>query len=271
MKKLTFKDDTYSFKELLQFYNSKKNLYQKGEVLDLETGEIWDISEINNLREKYYNTLKDISKNLQETSTGRVVWALTENEKDRKIAELNLKFKNNTITFDEMEWLLKLENNVSFDERFYVVIDKRMGTFYKKYHNYNYPEEMSHADIGKLHLLMDFMTYDNDIRRTPRGNSKYPTTEELMKFLRITNESSLSKFISKLKSLKIISEDVRKKEYRTIYINPLFCNRAMKIYPNLYKAFKEQIDDVLSEKEIKYLQLLEEEMKGGALTFKTKS
>jgi hypothetical protein len=265
-----FKDDVYTFKELFQFHTSKKNLYQEGEVVNSETGEVFDISEVYDVREKYYGDLVDIKNTLEEQASSRVVWALTQNQKDRKIKELNAKFKDNSITFDEMDWLLKLENNVRYDERFYIIINKRLGTFYKKYHSFSYPEDMSHADIGKLHLLLDFMTYKNEIRRTTRGNSNHPTTEELMTFMRLTNESSLSKFISKLKKLGIVSEDIRKKDYRTIYINPLFCDRNVKIYPELYKAFKSQLNDVLSDKEVRYLELLEEDMKGGSLTLDTK-
>jgi len=265
-----FKDDEYTFKELFSFHKSKKNLYKKGEVEDLSTGELFDISEVYDLKKKYYKELNDLKDTLEEQGTTRLVWALTQNEKDRRVRELNIKFKNNSIDFNEMELLMKLENDVKYDERFYVIMNKRLGTFYKKYHSFSYPNEMTHADIGKLHLLLDFMTYDNEVRRTPRGNAKYPTSEELMTFMRINNESSLSKFINKLKKLNIIAEDIRKKEYRTIHINPLFCDRNIKIYPELYKAFKEQLDGVLSDKEIRYLELLENELKGGSLTFKTK-
>ena len=74
----------------------------------------------------------------------------------------------------------------------------------------------------------------------------------------------------KLKNCNIVAEDIRKKNTRTIYINPLFCDRNIKIYPDLYKAFRDSLEGVLSEKEIKYLALMEEDMKGGSLTIDTK-
>lgn len=268
--KFIFKDDKYTFSELFNFHKSNKNLFKNGEVINTNTGETFDISEIYDVKDKYYDELNNIKNTLEDKNSYAIVWALTQNEKNRKLDELNYKFENNNISFDEMELLMKLENNVSYEERFYIVLNKRLGTFYKKYHTFSYPKKLTHADIGKLSLLLDFMTYDNEIRRTPRANANYPTTKELMEFMRVTNESSLKKFFKKLKDLKIIYEDNRKKSFRTIYINPLFCDRNIKIYPDLYKAFKEDLDKTLSDKEKKYLELMEEEIKGGSLTIQTK-
>lgn len=270
VKKFIFKDDEYTFSELFNFHRSNKNLFKSGEVINTTTGEMFDISEIYDIKNKYYDELNNIKDTLEDRNSSTLVWALTQNEKNRKLSELNHKFENGNISFDEMELLMKLENNVSYEERFYVVLNKRLGTFYKKYHTFSYPKELTHADIGKLSLLLDFMTYDNEIRRTSRANANYPTTKELMEFMRVTDESSLKKFIKKLKDLKIISEDVRKRTFRTIYINPLFCDRNIKIYPELYRAFKDDLDKTLTDKEKKYLELMEDEIKGGSLTIDTK-
>ena len=83
-------------------------------------------------------------------------------------------------------------------------------------------------------------------------------------------DNKLVRVLKMLKDVKIIDyvKDVNKK---IIYINPLFSNRNLKIHPGIYKRFKTQLDGVLEEKEIKYLELLTfNDKDSGALILKDK-
>ena len=252
-----FKDDVYTLKELIIFNNSQKNLFQDGIVVNSETGEEFEISEIHSVREKYFEHLSEIKDIIEDNNTSRTIWALTQDEIDRKIKELNVKFSKNKITLDELEILLKLEKGVKFnkfDNNFYVILQEQ-GTFYKKFHKFKYPISLSKSNIGSLHLLLDFMTYRNEIKRTQNDKSNYPTTKELMEYMRVKDESALSRVLRDLKKYNIIDYK-REKGKKIIYINPLFSNRNLKIHPELYRRFKDDIDEVLSDKEIKYLEML---------------
>ena len=104
-------------------------------------------------------------------------------------------------------------------------------------------------------FLLDFMTYKNEIKNTPRENSNYPTTEDLIIHMKIDSKRTLNRTLKNLKELEIIDYE-RKGDKKIIYINPLFSDRNLKIHPEIYKRFKTQLDNVLEEKEIKYLELL---------------
>lgn len=250
----TFKEEEYTLKQLLDLHKMGKRFYSSGEIIDITTGHTFDISEIYNKKSEYYQEFNIIKDKLQDKSTSRVAWAMNQDQIDKEKKRLNKKFNNKNISLSEMELLLKLEKNMDITKNLYITL-KDSGTFYKKYHNYKYPEDLSVLYIGRLHLLLDFMTYKNEIKRTNRGNAKYPELNELVKFMRTGSKRVLNETLRELKRHRII-------DYRTdngnkiIYINPLFSERNLKIHPEIYIRFKEELDDVLSDKEIMYLELL---------------
>ncbi len=256
MKKLLFefKGDRYTLLELFNLHKMGKNLYKEGSVVDLVTGESFEIENIYNQKQKYYQEFQDLTDKLNEKSTTRIKWAVTQNEIDIETKELNNKYEKNTITLEEMELLLKLEKGIKLYQNYYVTFPNN-GTFYKKYHGFKYPEELSTLNIGRLHLLLDFMTYNNEIKRTNRDNSKYPTTQELMDFMRLNDKSTLSRTLRDLKKYRIIDYSKTGKN-KIIYINPMFSDRNLKIHPEIYLKFREDLDKVLEPKEVKYLQML---------------
>ena len=56
MSNLSFKDHTYTLRKLL-ILRRDSPLYSSGEVIDLETGETLDISELDKLKTTYINEL----------------------------------------------------------------------------------------------------------------------------------------------------------------------------------------------------------------------
>ena len=249
-----FKDEEYTINELFKLNKEKRKYYMEGNVMDNIDGCIFDISEILTMKEKYYGELNDLVLKLQDGNSSSLVWALKKKEKKKEIDRLNLKYNNNTIKLEELEWLLKLEKGIDLKKNYYVVFPSN-GTFYKKNNSFKYPKSLSGLDIGRLTLLLDFMTYKNEIKRTPRENASYPTITDLMNYMRIETKRTLNRVLKVLKGVDIIDYD--KKEGKIIiYINPLFGNRNLKIHPEIYKRFKTQLDSVLDEKEIRYLELL---------------
>jgi hypothetical protein len=249
-----FKDDLYSFEEIFDYHKGGKNLYKVGVVTNVETGDDFDISDVYKVKSKYYEVLNDVKEILKDNKSRREIWALNETERDKRIKELNSKYSKGTINLEDIELLLRLEKGVKPEHNYYVTLENQ-GTFYKKNHRFKYPEGLSKTNIGNLHLLLDFMTYDNEIKRTPHNKALYPTIDELLEFMRLKDSSALSRVLTELKKHGII-EHKRKDGKKIIYINPLFSTRNLKIHPELYKRFKDSLDEVLSPKEVKYLELL---------------
>lgn len=77
-----FKDDEYTFKELFSMALTKKNIYQQGEVVNLHTGEVFDISEIYQVKTKYYELLNDITNTIGNIHDNRIRWAVEQENKE---------------------------------------------------------------------------------------------------------------------------------------------------------------------------------------------
>jgi len=251
----TFKEDTYTFSELLKAHLTDKNLYKDGTVVNCETGEEFEIDKIEEVREKYYEYLDYIKNTLSEERTSLDVWTINQNRKNKRIKELNSKYDKYTISVDELNELIKLEGDIKIEGDVQIKLNRDGEIFYKKYQSYIYPCSLSHADIGKFHLLLDFMTYKSEIKRTPRDNSNHPKLEELMTYMRISDIRTLNRSLSKLKKNKLINEELIESK-RIIYINPIYVVKNLKITPTTYKFFKEDINKFLTEKEIRYLEMV---------------
>jgi len=168
-REFEFKEDIYTFEEIFNCHKGGKNLYKTGDVTDTETGDCFDISKVYAVKSKYYEILNNVKEVLRDTKSSREIWALNESEKEKRIKELNSKYSKNIITLEEIELLLRLEKGVKPEHNYYVTLGD-LGTFYKKHHKFKYPESLSKANIANLTLLLDFMTYDNEIKRTPHNS-----------------------------------------------------------------------------------------------------
>ena len=253
-KHFKFKEDFYTMRELLILNRQGKNLYISGKVKDMSDDFEFDIVDIKEYKTLYHEELHRLATSL-ESEESKIIKVDTEAIKRRRDVELlNVKYEEGTINLEDLELLLKYESNIQPYHNYYVTISNK-GGYYKKYHSYEYPKELTHSQAGKLLFLLDFMTYKNEIKKTPRDNSKYPSTEDLMKALRITNLNTLNRSLKELKDLGVI--DYRRKDSKkVIYINPILSDRGLKLHPEVYIRFKEDIDKVITGKESRYLELL---------------
>lgn len=252
-----FKDDNYTFKELFSMALTKKNIYKQGEVVNLQTGEIFDISEIYHVKTKYYELLNDITNTVGDIHDNKIRWAIEQESKENTYKILKEKYDKKSITLDEMFDYLKLKKEL--DSNFL----KNRSMFSISYDSYitlnigeKLPKDLKMADKGRFYEMLYFLSYDNKLKKTPRKNGRAVKKEELMEVLEFTNYNSFRKFMCNLAKLNILTEVSTTNKPKVVILNPIYVNRNIRIDYTTYIIFKEHIKKYLTEEEIYYIELL---------------
>lgn len=234
MSKLQFKDSIYSLLELIKL-RGVSPLYQEGEVLDTETGEIEDISKIDKWRELYIEEL--MSKKEKQC-------LIKKKDKIDRDKELEEKYTNNTITKYELLELIKLKHNRYFEINYedYYLLNVSKGK----------PDALPIIDYGRFIMMLDFMTKNNTIAN--KHNGKQIKEIDLVNYLDLKTKKSFQNLISKLSKLGMIAKNGYG-EKRFIHINPVYAKRRIKIDDTIYTLFKDDIKEYLTEYEIKYFEM----------------
>lgn len=253
-KIFNFNGEMFNLLDLFHYHISGLNYFKEGDVVDTIDGNCFDISDIFNQKQKYHEEFINTVDKLGDLSSRNIANAMYKDEKEVLKKRLNKRYDKRDISLEELELLLKLESDTPISKNYYVGM-KDSGTYYRKYHKFKYPETLSITTIGRFTLLLDFMTYSNTIKRTSRENSNFPTADELMSFMRIENVKTLNRTLKELKDNRIINYR-RENGKKIIYINPLCSERNLKIHPEIYRMFKDELDEVLSDKDKLYLNML---------------
>jgi hypothetical protein len=237
MSVLLYKDNRYNFKDLFEL-NKKSVYYKNGEVLDLETGETFDIEDIYKYRKNYINEI------------------MTEKEKDNAIKYrddknsykfLEEKYKNKTITKDEMYLYLQYKNqnkiipNYNYTKGYIVVNLNKI------------PENLSDADYGKFHKMLSFLS-NNHHNRLSHNNQHPISKQDMSNFLKYKKLEYFNKYLRVLKKNKLLDE-MSFGGIKYLIINPAYAKKNMEIDSTVYKIFKEDLDECLTEEQIYYLNM----------------
>ena len=251
-KVLEFKGDKYDFLEIIKYASDDKlSTYFDGDVTNINTGEVFDVSE---LRVKYDELNIQLLDNLEHMSPyqrKKILEYATKGYDAIREGVLTEKFNNDAITADECRELLSIQNNIKRSQ----VLKMRYESFYTVNKSKDKPEQLSDDYYGKFFRLIKFMSCRNRMEHIVNG--KPIKKEDIMKHLGL-KVSAFDIFLKKLEILNMITRGKIGK-YKYIIINPAYANMQFQITYDIYKLFKSDMDDLLSPIEIKLLQLIQSE------------
>ncbi len=238
MNKFNYKNNIYTLKELIEL-RSKSPLYKNGIVLDEQTGETIDISEIDKWRDNYLSEL--FTQREKEIM-------LNKKDKDSNLKLYEQKFLENRITKEELYELIKMKQNSNFFEisyeDFFIINCKKEK-----------PKTISVSDYGRFMLLLDLMSFKNIIQH--KTNGRQIKESLILEKLEFKTSKTLKNFITKLSNVGMLSKSGHGNK-RFIHINPVYAKRKIKIDQTIYDLFKEDLKEYLSEYEIKYFEMQED-------------
>lgn len=235
MSKLKFKGDVYSYSELLQLNIKKINHYLEGEVFDTIDGELCDISD---LRTKF--SCKYLTEFMSNSQIDRQ-YTLAEKKM------LKNKYLNKSISKSEMFLHLKnikqdkITPSYNYDKGYLIVNLNKI------------PFNVTDSEYGKFHKMLIFLS-NNHKNKIAQGNSDPIKKENLSKFLGYKKVDYLNKYLGKLKKQSLIDEQTFG-GVRYLIINPAYARKNMEIDNTVYKMFKKDLDECLTEEQIYYLNM----------------
>jgi len=252
-----FKDDEYTFKELFSFYLTKKKHFQYGEVINTSTGEMFDISEIKDVKSQYYELLKEVTNTIGNDNDRRIKWAIEHEYKENRYKELKEKFEKDITNLEEMQEYIKLkkefdsdflkgrcEFSISYDSFIILNINEKI------------PKTVKYIDKGRFLDMLHFLSYDNIMKHNPRKNGRAIKKEELMEELGFNDYSSYRKFINVLIKNNLIKEVPTNNKTKVIILNPIYVNRNIRIDYTTYLMFQSDLKKFLTKEEIKIIELM---------------
>jgi hypothetical protein len=187
MSNLIFKEDNYTYKELLQFYLSGKKYYSEGDVYDTNDGEICDIKELKvSMSDKYIN---ELLKPYEQVKIN----------KNYEKEVLYNKYKNNSINKEDMYRLLtilgqnRITPNYNYDKG-YIILNANM-----------LPEKISDSDYGKFNKLLNFL-HTNHNNRLSYNNGKTLKKIDIAEFLKYKSVKNLNEYLRKMKKIRLLDE-----------------------------------------------------------------
>lgn len=246
MSNLIFKEDNYTISELISL-RSMSPFYKSGDVLDTTTGEVLDIQDIDKWREVYINELissKELNNILQKKDTSN------------RLKILEDKYRKAIINKSELLELIKLKHNRFFEISYedYYLLNVAKGK----------PKDLPVIDYGRFIMMLDFMTKENTIAH--KSNGKQIKESDLIEYIELKNKKSFQNLLSKLSKLGLIAKNGYGNK-RFIHINPIYAKRRIKIDETIYFLFRDDIKQYLSEYEIKYFEMNNENEELSESTF----
>jgi len=242
MSELRFKEGIYTLRDLLDL-KYKSPLYRTGEVEDMSDGEIIDIEDINIWKDKYIDELvpkRELLKTEQRMS------------RDKNIEVLEEKYKDGTITKPELLELIKNMTLKDRDNKSRKYLEIRYSEFYTINIGKEKPKRVTPSEYGRFFMLLDYISYKNKIQHS--ANGKKVKEELLSNHLEFKTVKSFQNFISKLSKANMLCKAGHGTQ-RFIHINPVYAKRKVKIDQTLYDLFKDDLKEYLSEHEIRYFEM----------------
>lgn len=190
--------------------------------------------------------IKHIVKDTNEEISQEVYEAILKEDRINKFKKLERKFKNNTITLEEIKELIKYKFNPKSDSIFI-----KYKSFFKVNMCKEKPEEISHSEYGKFFSMLNFLSYENKMKYPNGRVLKRQIISDKLGFKNLRGFNSL---IKKLSTHKMLGEsEIGGINY--LIINPVYAQRNMNVDPTIFKLFKDDIIPFLNEYQIKLLEL----------------
>ena len=238
MSKLLFKENVYNLGQLIELRRLSP-MYKSGDVLDSETGELLDISDIDKWRDLYIDELITKPEKLK---------VLDKKDTIKLIKMYEKKYSENRITKQELLELIKFKNSR------YLEIDYE--DYYIKNADKPKPDSINVTDYGRFNILLDMMSSSNKVQH--RANGRQIKEIELVKSLDFKTAKTFKNFIYKLSKVGMLAfNGVKDKKF--IHINPVYAKRRVKIDQTIYDLFKEDLNEYLDEYEIAYFSMIDDD------------
>lgn len=239
ISKLFFKGNEYNLGQLIELRRLSP-MYKNGDVIDSETGELLDISNIDKWRDLYIDELVTKTEKLK---------VLDKKDSIKLIKMYEKKYSENRINKRELLELIKFKNSR------YLEIDYE--DYYIKNADKPKPDSISFTDYGRFNTLLDMMSSSNKVQH--RTNGRQIKEVELIKKLDFNNPKTFKNFVYKLSKVGMLAfNGVKDKKF--IHINPVYAKRRVKIDQTIYDLFKEDLNEYLDEYEITYFSMTNDDM-----------
>lgn len=240
MSKLLFQDYEYTFKELFDLH-LKSPMYKEGDVTDLDDGEIFDIKNICDYKNKYFSEI------LTNKHKENIIKKINENDKKNTLEQ---KYKNRTIKKDEMLELLKIKNQDG------LLPNYNIGKGYIIVNLNKIPENISDSDYGKFNKMLSFLSYSNS-NMIENKNKKPIKKSEISRYLKFSKVEYFNKFLRRLKSENLLDEQSYN-GIKYIILNPAYARKNMAIDKTIYMIFKDDLKEFLTDEQKFYLEMRDE-------------
>lgn len=244
-KIIKYKEEVYDFETLILMSkdnNFKKFIKEDDDVYFIDTGESFKIKDLVNKFIQRNEDTKETIRHLPQQQKNKIVKAMNDTIVNLTKEELWVKFNNETITIEELERLMMFENknlNIQYVKGFYVNRTKCK------------PEGLSDDYYGKFFRLLHIMNYGNTIRH---DNSKPIKKIDICNFLDMKTERAFEIFIKALSSKNMVAK-TKIKNISYLIINPAYASMNVQIDKTTYELFMEDLNELLSPLEIKYLEM----------------
>lgn len=249
-KNILYKDKKYHINDLVSYRKNidLKHIFEDGEFIFIPTGEIVEISKIEDFNFKLKQDAVEAIREATNYSDATKV-------KNKIIDESYKKQK-----IDELESKLNDDDNIISIEELKELIELKYGKTYNVYINYeNYIKinhkipDLSDAELGKFYKILSKLTHKANTLLTKKDVRSNPITKnEISKLLNIDTKPT-ERYLKRLKDKGIIKQVtiVDKKHYM---INPIYAFNGNSIGSYTYIYFKDEIDEVSDiPKELKLL------------------
>ena len=237
-KTIEYKGNKYFIKRLVELHKTDdiKHLFSEGECIDLTSGEVFDISNIESVWKDKHEKLDENSREVLDYSKQRNLNnSLNDDINSIRVKELENKYLNHSISHSELVELIILKYNnheiyLNYDN--YIKLNKQIP-------------DLSDSDLGKFYKILNKLTHKsntllskNDIRSNPLNK------EEIAELLGLGIKPT-ERYLKKLKDKGIIKLTIinNKQHYM---INPLYAFNGSFIGSYTYINFRDDIEKLIN-------------------------
>lgn len=250
VSRLLFDGHEYSLVELIDL-RSKSHLYKKGEVLDTDTGEVLDIQQIDNWRDKYIDEIMSIRKKYGTTNSVFLTSATKKIIEEDVLKDLQSKFNSNpeSLTIEELKDLIELK--LKPDNR--KMLKLSFSNFYTRNKKEDYPADLTFNDIGRYDKMLKYLTKYCDLRDSNRKDSSILKSNKLSDELELSDKR-FYQYLNKIQNSGLIKYIKEVDGSLLIFINPVYSYMQGEIDYTIYTIFRNDLDEYLTKEEVEYLK-----------------
>lgn len=235
-KTIKYNDKLYFIYDLMSY---KKNidlshLFSSGEILDTQTGEMYDINDIDKLYNEKYSELLSHADVLGYDKKNKLKQdSLDKDMKKLKITELESKCKCGTIDLDNLKELISLkygntEYNISYES--FIKLNNKIPN-------------LSDSELGKFYKILSRLSHNANTLLSKKDIRSKPLDKFDISELLGIDIKPIERYLKILKDKNIIKKCTMG-DNSYYMINPVYAFNGVNIGSYTYMNFKDDIDEV---------------------------